>query len=141
MKRIFVFLLLALAIVGQESQAASGKERAPKNGESNWVVKPIDGDKIVWYSFRGEMYGAPQFINVLSVDLNCKEYELDFVVLDCTIYLYYPFQSTSHIIRFYYLFRLSMNYKHYEYRKPPDRLRKLYGIYCEWIALSHHFYS
>jgi exopolysaccharide biosynthesis protein len=28
------------------------------------------------------MYDAPQFINVLSLDLNCKDYELDFVVLD-----------------------------------------------------------
>ena len=82
MKKIFVLLILVLAMVNAESQAASRKARAPKNGEAGWVVKQLDGNKLVWYSFRGEMYGAQQFINVLSLDLNSKDYELDFVALN-----------------------------------------------------------
>ena len=82
MKKIFVLLILVLAMVNVESQAASRKARAPKNGEAGWVVKQLDGNRLVWYSFRGEMYGAQQFINVLSLDLNCKDYELDFVALN-----------------------------------------------------------
>ena len=82
MKRIIILLLFVLAFANTESKASSRKERAPKNGEAGWVVKQLDGEKLVWYSFRGEMYDAPQFINVLSLDLNCKDYELDFVVLD-----------------------------------------------------------
>lgn len=82
MKRIIILLLFVLAFANTESKASSRKERAPKNGEAGWVVKQLDGEKLVWYSFRGEMYDAPQFINVLSLDLNCKDYELNFVVLD-----------------------------------------------------------
>ena len=82
MRKIFLLIFFVLVLVNIESQAASRRGRAPKNGETGWVVKQLDGEKLVWYSFRGEMYGVQQFINVLSLDLNCKDYELDFVVLD-----------------------------------------------------------
>lgn len=82
MKRTFVLTLFALLFLVVQAEASSRKERAPQNGDQGWVVRQIDGDKLVWYSFRGEKFGAQQFVNVLSVDLNCKDYKLDFVVLD-----------------------------------------------------------
>ena len=82
MKRFFVLALVALLTLGVHVEASSRKQKAPKNGEQGWVVRRIDGDKLVWYSFRGEKFGAQQFVNVLALDLNCKEYELDFVALD-----------------------------------------------------------
>ncbi|MBQ3148389.1 MAG: phosphodiester glycosidase family protein [Alistipes sp.] len=82
MKRIAMLMLLVLAFANVELQAASRKEREPKNGDKGWTVRQLDGDKLVWYSFRGEKFGAQQFVNVLSLDLNCKDYELDFAVLN-----------------------------------------------------------
>jgi exopolysaccharide biosynthesis protein len=82
MRKIFLLMFFVLVLVNIESQAASRRGRAPKNGETGWVVKQLDGEKLVWYSFRGEKFGAQQFVNVLSLDLNCKEYELEFVALD-----------------------------------------------------------
>ena len=82
MKRIFVFLLIGVLALGIEAEAASRKERAPKSGDAGWTITQLDGEKLVWYSFRGEKFGAQQFVNVLSLDLNCKEYELEFVALD-----------------------------------------------------------
>lgn len=82
MKRITMLMLLVLAFANVESQAASRKEREPKSGDKGWAVRQLDGDKLVWYSFRGEKFGAQQFVNVLSLDLNCKDYELDFAVLN-----------------------------------------------------------
>ena len=82
MKRITMLMLLVLAFANVELQAASRKEREPKNGDKGWTVRQLDGDKLVWYSFRGEKFGAQQFVNVLSLDLNCKDYELDFAVLN-----------------------------------------------------------
>lgn len=82
MKRIAMLMLLVLAFANVESQAASRKEREPQNGDKGWIVRQLDGDKLVWYSFRGEKFGAQQFVNVLSLDLNCKDYELDFAVLN-----------------------------------------------------------
>ena len=82
MIRIFVCALFALLISGVEVEAASRKEKTPKNGDSGWTVRQLDGDKLVWYSFHGEKFGAKQFVNVLALDLNCKDYELDFVALE-----------------------------------------------------------
>ena len=82
MKRITMLMLLVLAFANVESQAASRKEREPKSGDKGWAVRQLDGDKLVWYSFRGEKFGAQQFVNVLSLDLNCRDYELDFAVLN-----------------------------------------------------------
>lgn len=82
MKRIAMLMLLVLAFANVELQAASRKEREPKNGDKGWTVRQLDGDKLVWYSFRGEKFGAQQFVNVLSLNLNCKDYELDFAVLN-----------------------------------------------------------
>ena len=83
MKRIFVFfLLIGVFVFGVEAEAASRKERTPKSGDAGWIITPLDGEKLVWYSFRGEKFGAQQFVNVLSLDLRCKDYELEFVALD-----------------------------------------------------------
>lgn len=82
MIRIFVCALFALLISGVEVEAASRKEKTPKNGDSGWTVRQLDGDKLVWYRFHGEKFGAKQFVNVLALDLNCKDYELDFVALE-----------------------------------------------------------
>lgn len=85
MKRILILCALSLFAIlnfGAETQAASRKEKAPKNGDLGWTVRQLDGDKLVWYSFRGEKFGAQQFVNVLALDLNSEDYELDFVVLD-----------------------------------------------------------
>jgi exopolysaccharide biosynthesis protein len=82
MIRIFVCALFAFLISGVEVEAASRKEKTPKNGDSGWTVRQLDGDKLVWYSFHGEKFGAKQFVNVLALDLNCKDYELDFVALE-----------------------------------------------------------
>lgn len=82
MIRIFVCALFALLISGVEVEAASRKEKTPKNGDSGWTVRQLDGEKLVWYRFHGEKFGAKQFVNVLALDLNCKDYELDFVALE-----------------------------------------------------------
>lgn len=82
MKRIFVFLLIGVFVFGVEAEAASRKERTPKSGDAGWTITQLDGDKLVWYSFRGEEFGAQQFVNVVSLDLNCKDYELEFVAID-----------------------------------------------------------
>ena len=82
MKRIFIFLLIGVLALGIEAEAASRKERAPKSGDAGWTITQLDGEKLVWYSFRGEKFGAQQFVNVLSLDLRCKDYELEFVALD-----------------------------------------------------------
>lgn len=82
MKRTFILIIFALLVFGVEAEAASRKDKTPENGKQGWSVKKLDGDKLVWYSFRGEKFGAQQFVNVLSLDMNCKDYELDFVVLD-----------------------------------------------------------
>ena len=82
MKRNFILIIFAMLVFGIEAEAASRKDKTPENGKQGWSVKKLDGDKLVWYSFRGEKFGAQQFVNVLSLDLSCKDYELDFVVLD-----------------------------------------------------------
>ena len=82
MKRNFILIIFALLVFGVEADATSRKDKTPENGKQGWSVKKLDGDKLVWYSFRGEKFGAQQFVNVLSLDMNCKDYELDFVVLD-----------------------------------------------------------
>ena len=82
MKRIFVLLLIGLLAFGVDVEASSRKERAPKSGDAGWTITQLDGDKLVWYSFRGEEFGAQQFVNVVSLDLNCKDYELEFVAID-----------------------------------------------------------
>lgn len=82
MKRTFILIIFAMLVFGVEAEAASRKDKTPENGKQGWSVKKLDGDKLVWYSFRGEKFGAQQFVNVLSLDMNCKDYELDFVVLD-----------------------------------------------------------
>lgn len=82
MKRTFILIIFAMLMFGVEAEAASRKDKTPENGKQGWSVKKLDGDKLVWYSFRGEKFGAQQFVNVLSLDMNCKDYELDFVVLD-----------------------------------------------------------
>ena len=82
MKRTFILIIFAMLMFGVEAEAASRKDKTPENGKQGWSVKKLDGDKLVWYSFRGEKFGAQQFVNVLSLDLSCKDYELDFVVLD-----------------------------------------------------------
>ena len=82
MKRNFILIIFALLVFGVEADAISRKDKTPENGKQGWSVKKLDGDKLVWYSFRGEKFGAQQFVNVLSLDMNCKDYELDFVVLD-----------------------------------------------------------
>lgn len=82
MKRNFILIIFALLVFGVEADATSRKDKTPENGKQGWSVKKLDGDKLVWYSFRGEKFGAQQFVNVLSLDLSCKDYELDFVVLD-----------------------------------------------------------
>ena len=82
MKRNFILIIFALLVFGVEADATSRKDKTPENGKQGWSVKMLDGDKLVWYSFRGEKFGAQQFVNVLSLDMNCKDYELDFVVLD-----------------------------------------------------------
>lgn len=82
MKRNFILIIFAMLVFGVEADAASRKDKTPENGKQGWSVKKLDGDKLVWYSFRGEKFGAQQFVNVLSLDLSCKDYELDFVVLD-----------------------------------------------------------
>ncbi|MBR2497325.1 MAG: phosphodiester glycosidase family protein [Parabacteroides sp.] len=82
MIRIWVCALFALLISGVEVEAASRKEKNPKDGDSGWTVRQLDGDKLVWYRFHGEKFGAKQFVNVLALDLNCKDYELDFVALE-----------------------------------------------------------
>ena len=82
MKRIFVFLLIGVFVFGVEAEAASRKERTPKSGDAGWTITQLDGDKLVWYSFRGEKFGAQQFVNIISLDLNCKDYELEFVAID-----------------------------------------------------------
>lgn len=82
MKRNFILIIFALLVFGVEADAASRKDKTPENDKQGWSVKKLDGDKLVWYSFRGEKFGAQQFVNVLSLDMNCQDYELDFVVLD-----------------------------------------------------------
>ena len=82
MKRIFILLLIGLLAFGVDVEASSRKERAPKSGDAGWTITQLDGDKLVWYSFRGEEFGAQQFVNVVSLDLNCKDYELEFVAID-----------------------------------------------------------
>lgn len=82
MIRIWVCALFALLISGVEVEAASRKEKNPKDGDSGWTIRQLDGDKLVWYRFHGEKFGAKQFVNVLALDLNCRDYELDFVVLE-----------------------------------------------------------
>lgn len=82
MKRNFILIIFALLVFGVEADATSRKDKTPENGKQGWSVKKLDGDKLVWYSFRGEKFGAQQFVNVLSLDMNCEDYELDFVVLD-----------------------------------------------------------
>jgi exopolysaccharide biosynthesis protein len=82
MKRIFVLLLIGLLAFGVDVEASSRKERAPKSGDAGWTITQLDGDKLVWYSFRGEEFGAQQFVNIISLDLNCKDYELEFVAID-----------------------------------------------------------
>ena len=82
MKRTFILIIFAMLVFGVEADATSRKDKTPENGKQGWSVKKLDGDKLVWYSFRGEKFGAQQFVNVLSLDLSCKDYELDFVVLD-----------------------------------------------------------
>ena len=82
MKRNFILIIFAMLVFGVEADATSRKDKTPENGKQGWSVKKLDGDKLVWYSFRGEKFGAQQFVNVLSLDMNCKDYELDFVVLD-----------------------------------------------------------
>ena len=82
MKRIFVLLLIGLLAFGVDVEASSRKERAPKSGDAGWTITQLDGDKLVWYSFRGEEFGAQQFVNVVSIDLNSKDYELEFVAID-----------------------------------------------------------
>lgn len=82
MKRTFILIIFAMLVFGVEADATSRKDKTPENGKQGWSVKKLDGDKLVWYSFRGEKFGAQQFVNVLSLDMNCKDYELDFVVLD-----------------------------------------------------------
>ena len=82
MKRIFVLLLIGLLALGVDVEASSRKERAPKSGDAGWTITQLDGDKLVWYSFRGEEFGAQQFVNIISLDLNCKDYELEFVAID-----------------------------------------------------------
>ncbi len=82
MKRIFVLLLIGLLAFGVDVEASSRKERAPKSGDAGWTITQLDGDKLVWYSFRGEKFGAQQFVNIISLDLNCKDYELEFVAID-----------------------------------------------------------
>ena len=82
MKRIFVLLLIGLLAFGVDVEASSRKERAPKSGDAGWTITQLDGDKLVWYSFRGEEFGVQQFVNIISLDLNCKDYELEFVAID-----------------------------------------------------------
>lgn len=82
MKRIFVLLLIGLLAFGVDVEASSRKERAPKSSDAGWTITQLDGDKLVWYSFRGEEFGAQQFVNIISLDLNCKDYELEFVAID-----------------------------------------------------------
>jgi exopolysaccharide biosynthesis protein len=82
MKRIFVLLFIGLLAFGVDVEASSRKERAPKSGDAGWTITQLDGDKLVWYSFRGEEFGAQQFVNIISLDLNCKDYELEFVAID-----------------------------------------------------------
>ena len=82
MKRIFILLLIGLLAFGVDVEASSRKERAPKSGDAGWTITQLDGDKLVWYSFRGEKFGAQQFVNIISLDLNCKDYELEFVAID-----------------------------------------------------------
>lgn len=82
MKRIFVLLLIGLLAFGVDVEASSRKECAPKSGDAGWTITQLDGDKLVWYSFRGEEFGAQQFVNIISLDLNCKDYELEFVAID-----------------------------------------------------------
>lgn len=81
MKKIALLALVCIASVCGV-QATSRKERAPKNEDQGWTVKQIDGDKLVWYSFRGEKFDSQQSVNVLALDLKSKKYELDFVVLE-----------------------------------------------------------
>ena len=75
-------LLIGLLAFGVDVEASSRKERAPKSGDAGWTITQLDGDKLVWYSFRGEEFGAQQFVNIISLDLNCKDYELEFVAID-----------------------------------------------------------
>jgi exopolysaccharide biosynthesis protein len=82
MKRIFVLLFIGLLAFGVDVEASSRKERAPKSGDAGWTITQLDGEKLVWYSFRGEEFGAQQFVNIISLDLNCKDYELEFVAID-----------------------------------------------------------
>lgn len=82
MKKFFLLTLLGLFVLNVQTDAASRKERSPKNGEQGWTVRKLDGDKLVWYCFHGEKFGATHTVNVLSLDLKSKDYELDFVVLD-----------------------------------------------------------
>ena len=82
MKRIFILLLIGMLAFGVDVEASSRKERAPKSGDAGWTITQLDGDKLVWYSFRGEEFGAQQFVNIISLDLNCKDYELEFVAID-----------------------------------------------------------
>ncbi len=82
MIRIWVCALFALLISGIEVEAASRKEKNPKDGDSGWTIRQLDGNKLVWYCFHGEKFGAKQFVNVLALDLNCRDYELDFVALE-----------------------------------------------------------
>jgi exopolysaccharide biosynthesis protein len=82
MKRIFVLLLIGLLAFGVDVEASSRKERTPKSGDAGWTITQLDGEKLVWYSFRGEEFGAQQFVNIISLDLNCKDYELEFVAID-----------------------------------------------------------
>lgn len=82
MKRILLLTLFALLVSGAQVEAASRKEKTPKNEDQGWTVRQIDGDELVWYTFHGEIFGAQQNVNVLSLDLKSKKYELDFVALE-----------------------------------------------------------
>lgn len=82
MKKKSVWKLLALLVPVMQVMVGCSSEIAPENGDPGWTVKEMDGDKLVWYSFQGDKFDSQQSVNVLSLDLDSKEYELDFVVLD-----------------------------------------------------------
>lgn len=80
MIRILTCIFFVLLIFKVE--AVSKKERTPQNGDLGWTIQKLDGENLVWYRFCGEKFGARQFVNILILDLNCENYELDFVALD-----------------------------------------------------------
>ena len=83
MKRILILCALSLFAIlnfGAETQAASRKEKAPKNGDLGWTVRQLDGDKLVWYSFRGEKFGAQQFVGFGSGETDALAHQHHFLV-------------------------------------------------------------